>query len=439
MTSPSSFPGNALSAWSGNGPRSAYLAGVGGTGMRGLATFLLQNEWQVFGADRQALAAEDRLFEWGLQWCASPEEIPVCSLAIRSAAVPAQDPGFAQACCQGARPLRYAEALGEISRQRPVLAVAGTHGKTTCSAWIAFGLRQAGIRAGYLVGGHVPQLGGSADWGENAQPLVMESCEYDRSFHQLRPRDVALTNVEAEHPDTYPGGYEEVLQAFRRFLQGGDRKGTFWIGPEAPDLSADFPGRSQAVSGLKEGCQIGLPGRHNRQNAALVAAVLSGLGCTEAQIDFALQEFTGASRRMEALGRFQQAEVYSDYAHHPSEVKATLQALKERHPEARLWAVFQPHQARRFQAYRQQFAPSLDQAQGLLLLEIYRARDPEALRPSVVELLAPLQARRPDRPVQAVADWLAGRRFLEQNVKPGDLVVCLGAGDVDAFARDLAR
>ena len=359
---------------------------------------------------------------------------------MRAAAVPAQEEHVGAAQAAGAKSALYAEMLGELSRLRPVLAVAGSHGKTTCTAWIAYGLREAGVQAGYLVGAQVPQLGASADWGDPELPLVVESCEYARSFHHLRPADVALINVDAEHPDTYPGGLPEVVEAFEIFLQGMSATGTVFAGPETPDLRHASDGQWQDCAPLPADLPLGLTGRHNRRNAAMVAAVLKSFGLDQPAIDHALATFSGAARRLEEVGQASNgALVVSDYAHHPVEVAATLQAARERWPGRRLMVVFQPHQAQRFHAYREMFAPSLDLADALLLLEIYRARDPEELQASVAELVPELQQRLPhqERALSTVQNHQEGRRILASWWRPDDVVMCLGAGDVDAFARSL--
>lgn len=423
-----------LDALAGAAGRTALLAGAQGTGMRGLARLLLQAGWTVYGADRTPFANDDPLVQAGLRpW---PAGAPAVSWAVRSVAVPEHDADFAAARATGARGATYPQCLGEISRLRRVLAVAGSHGKSTTTAWIAFGLRRAGRDAGFVVGAPCAQLGGSAEWGDPAQPLILESCEYARSFHHLFPASVALTNVDAEHPDTYPGGLPEVTAAFAQFLGACAADGSVYAGPEAPDLRAHTRASWRASADLPADWTVGLPGAHNRRNAALVAAVLRGFGLAEADVRAAIAEFRGCARRLEEVGVHRGALVVSDYAHHPVEVAATLQAAGERWPGRRLFAVFQPHQAQRFHAYREQFAPSLDRADRLLLLEIYRARDPEELRASVAELVPELIRRRA-RPLAVVQEMHSARAALEAWLEAGDVVLCLGAGDVDAFARGL--
>jgi len=424
-----------LDALAGAAGRTALLVGVAGTGVRGLARLLLQAGWTVYGADRSPPGPEDPLVREGLRaWPC--DAVPRVSWAVRSVAVPENDADFAAARGAGARTATYPEMLGALSRMRRVIAVAGSHGKSTTSAWLAFGLRRAGRHAGFLVGAPASQLGGSADWGDSAEPLILESCEYARSFHNLRPWWVALTNVDAEHPDTYPGGLPEVTESFAQFLGACAAEGRVVASPEAPDLSARAPAAWQGAPPLPADWQVGLPGEHNRRNGALVAAVLAGLGLGEAEVRGALAEFRGCARRLEEVGVRKGALVVSDYAHHPVEVRATLQAAQERWPGRPLFAVFQPHQAQRFHAYRDQFAPALDAADRLLLLEIYRARDPAELRASVAEL-APELMRRRARPLAVVQEMESARSALDAWLRPGDVVLCLGAGDVDAFARSL--
>ncbi len=428
---------SALQELAGEYGTTAYLAGAGGCGMRGLATLLLQAGWQVWGADQQAFASDDPLVKAGLQAMAEDAVPPKVSLCIRSAAIDSKDIAIQQAKRNGARSLLYSEMLGEISKLRPVLAVAGSHGKTTVTAWLAWALRRAGVPVGYLIGADVPQLNGSADWGNPDLPLVLESCEYARSFHHLRPQMVALINVDAEHPDTYPGGLPEVREAFQHFLGHVPLLGKIFAGPEAPDLSAAGPGQWLPSIDLGEQEYVGLPGGHSRRNAALVAGVLRHFNLDEIAIQSSLADFRGAARRLEQLGQWRGALVVSDYAHHPVEVKATLEAMKECWPDRRLHVVFQPHQAQRFHAYRDQFAPALDLADALYLLEIYRARDPQQLKASVEELVPELVERQPGRHLKLVGDFARGQRLLQENVQSEDVILFLGAGNVDRFARSL--
>jgi len=426
--------------------RTILMVGAGGCGMRGLAAFFLDAGWQVWGQDANGFQAGDPLLEAGMkEWPVGASHAPAVSWVVRSAAVAATNPHVTTATATGAVSALYAEMLGEISKLRPVLAVAGSHGKTTCTAWIAYGLHEAGINVGYLVGADVPQLKSSAEWGDPELPLVVESCEYARSFHYLRPADVALINVDAEHPDTYPGGLAEVTEAFEVFLGNMSDQGTVFAGPETPDLAESCPGTWSDCDELLAVTEFGLPGSHNRRNGALVAAVLRSFGLDDQQVAHALATFKGAARRLEEVGSTSSgAMVVSDYAHHPVEVTATLQAVKERWPERRLMVVFQPHQAQRFHAYRDLFAPSLDMADALLLLEIYRARDPEELQASVAELVPELIERSQagvgvdeSRQLSTVQDHAEGVKLLSSWLRPDDIVLCLGAGDVDAFARKL--
>ena len=428
-----------LEALAGSAGATLLLVGAGGCGMRGLAKLFLQAGWTVYGQDARGFEAKDSLLQDGLIPL-DPEDPLNVSWVVRSAAVPSADVNVSRAIAGGAQSALYSDMLGEISKLRPVLAIAGSHGKTTCTGWIAYGLREAGIQAGYLVGADVPQLPSSADWGDPTLPLILESCEYARSFHALHPADVALINVDAEHPDTYPGGLEEVVEAFGEFLGHMRSTGTVFAGPETPDLAHAAPGTWQDADALPADQAIGLHGAHNRRNAVLVAAVLRSFGLEEVAVHHALATYAGAARRQEVVGQLESgAIVVSDYAHHPVEVHATLQAASERWPDKRLLVVFQPHQAQRFHAYRDQFAPSLDLADALLLLEIYRARDPEELKASVQELVPELQARpnRKNRPLSTVQDQAEGRKILGSWLQTDDVVLCLGAGDVDAFARNL--
>jgi UDP-N-acetylmuramate--alanine ligase len=408
--------------------------------MRGLATFFLQSGWQVYGCDSKALPADDKLFSLGLVWCEAETVVPT-SWVVRSAAVPATDAVFSNCVAASARPSLYAEFLGEISKNRPVLAVAGTHGKTTCTSWIAYGLREAGVNVGYLVGAHVPQLGSSSEWGDPALPLIVESCEYARSFHYLRPHKVALINVAAEHPDTYPNGLPEVTESFATFISNTSETGCVFAGPEAPaELQQYTAAEWHDCPALEENVRLGLFGKHNRSNASLVASVLHDFGLSASQIQHALSTFTGAARRLELLrelsvGNGETIKLVSDYAHHPTEVAATIDAAKQRWPSSSVNVVFQPHQAQRFQDYRDLYASCLDAADMVALLPIFRARDVDSCIADSRDLLPDLDARFPQR-LHFFADEIEQSiKWTLSNSQPGAVILCLGAGDIDGYIR----
>ncbi|MDP6963261.1 MAG: cyanophycin synthetase [Planctomycetota bacterium] len=418
------------------------FVGVGGCGMRGLATFFLQSGWDVYGYDSKPLSSSDELYALGLRWC-DESTLPMSSWVVRSAAVPSTDPVFAESVAKDARPSLYAQFLGEISKLRPVIAVAGTHGKTTCTAWIAYGLQEAGVDVGYLVGAKVPQLGGSSAWGDPRLPLVVESCEYARSFHFLRPQKVALINVAAEHPDTYPGGLPEVKQSFAEFLSHTSTDGCVYAGPEAPtDLQSSTDAEWMTCPQLDLDVELGLFGDHNRRNASLVASVLKDLGLEQEQISHALASFSGASRRLELVGELTKGQcetikLVSDYAHHPTEVAATINAAKQRFKDCDINVVFQPHQAQRFKDYRELYADCLDEADMVALLPIYRARDSKDCVIDSDELIPELDARFPQREhhfaksIDSAIDWTLA------NSKSSSVMLCLGAGDIDGYLREI--
>lgn len=414
---------------------SAVLVGVGGSGMRGLATLLLEAGWSVWGSDQKKLPKSDSLWAKGLQHFES-SATPSCSWVVRSAAVSEKDDAVNEAVKGGAKSILYSEFLGEISRIRPVIAIAGSHGKTTCSAWLAYGFRSAGIDIGFLVGDYIPQLETSASWGDPSLPLIMESCEYARSFHFLNPEQIALINVDAEHPDTYPGGLQEVEEAFKVFLSKLCSGGKIFAGLEAPRKFEKYYSENwHSCSATDSQQKIGLYGSHNRLNAALVSEIWRDYGLQEPEIDYGLSTFLGASRRLESLGEVvvkngASLVLVSDYAHHPVEVHATISAAKERWPRHRLLAVMQPHQAQRFHAYRNQFASCLDLADEVVLLDVYRARDPESLDADVRELIPELQQRNPGRCLTHFPDSNSVIEYLHTHVDDGTVVLGLGAGDI---------
>jgi len=342
--------------------------------------------------------------------------------------------------------LHRAELLRQVSSLRPTIAVSGTHGKTTTSGMVVHVLRALGLDPGYLVGGELPSTGSNAGWGAG-EWFVVEADESDRSMLALR-RDVAIvTNVELDHHATY-ASLRELRDAFEEFI-GAATEAIVWAGAaleggdalryEAPaDLGLDEAG--SRFTWRCEAVRLLVPGAHNALNAvaALEAARLAG--ADEAAAARAMETFVGAGRRFERVGTFRGAEVYDDYAHHPTEIRATLEAARTRGPR-RVVAVFQPHLYSRTAALALEFGEALALADVVVVLDVYRARERPEDFPGVSGLLV----------AEAAADAAGGRSvawfpgfdaaeaYLRSVVRAGDLVLTLGAGDVDSLGKRLTE
>jgi UDP-N-acetylmuramate--alanine ligase len=437
--------------WAG---RRLHFIGIGGAGMSGLAIVALGLGARVSGSDRAESPYTQRLREAGIDpaighgagGLADRPEIVV------STAIPEENPELAAARATGLRVLHRGDLLGEVSRLKRCLAVAGTHGKTTTASMAAHALVTCGRRPAYLVGGEVRSTGTNASWGQGDW-VVVEADESDRSFLKLQPDVAVVTNVELDHHSTYRT-LPEVEKAFAEFagpaptviapagleLRGVPPSVTFGIGAgtvSARELELMPLGSRFSVDGVE--VKLRVPGRHNVLNAlaALAACREAGLELSEAAP--ALESFLGAGRRFESHGRTSSgALVYDDYAHHPTEVRATLEAARTLEPQ-RMVAVFQPHLYSRTKHLAREFGRALALADVVVVLDIYPARENADDYPGVSGWL--VAATTSDfsggRPVYWLPRMQDAEGFLRGELREGDLLLTLGAGNVDELAKRL--
>jgi UDP-N-acetylmuramate--alanine ligase len=375
-----------------------WLAGIGGAGMSGYA--LLARAWgaEVRGWDRVRTPYLDRLDDVEVEIADDPPVPPRGWEVYVSSAFTGRVSGSSRA-----------QLLAELVSLRAAIVVAGAHGKTTTAAMIAFCLQRLGQDPAWLVGGDVPQLGGNAGTGEGW--LVVEGDESDRTVAALRPRIAVVTNVDLDHHATF-ASRAEVEELFDRWL-------------------ADVP---EVVRGDELAAYDGplaVPGDHNRRNAACALAALELAGVPRADAAAVLAEFAGAGRRLERRGEAAGVEVFDDYAHHPAEIAATLQAA---HDAGRLLVLFQPHLYTRTRHLARELAAALSSADAVAVADVYPAREepvPGVNGKLVVDALAELRPGMPLAWTPAAAD---GARFLARRARRGDRVLTVGAGDVDRAA-----
>lgn len=443
-------------------PQTVLLVGAAGSGMRALARVLLDRGWRVIGVDRQGEAAAP--FPWRTDHAV--ENLPPdCGLVIHSDAIAPDTPELTAARLRGLPVMRYIEAVSRLLERpsgRRVIAVAGTHGKSTTTAMLAAILERAQCDPTVFCG--ATPLGGR--WGSGGRAgqgpwAVVEACEWNRNFLNLDPSAAVILNIEPDHLDTYPDE-RSLLAAFAQFAERVPCDGVLAVGSESPlavQLSSRLTrrrvvsfgfGQADWVAALKAEnappreftvthcgrrvieVRLRLAGRHHVFNAlaALVSAVESGIDARTAAE--ALAEFPGLERRMEYLGRHGDVEFYDDFAHHPTEIAATLATLRQMYPRRRLVCVFQPHQRRRTKGLLDEFARSLAVADLLAVTDVFAAREPPTAGPDgIAEELrrrvrgpAVLVAETPDRLPQTLAEALTA----------GDLFVTLGAGDIRRLA-----
>ena len=441
-----------------------FLVGIGGAGMSALARILVHRGFTVAGTDAASSPETDRLLEEGiavhighaaapLREFASGEE--TVGLIVTDAVDLDRSPEVAFARESGIPVARRSQALGWVLRDHKVIAVTGTHGKTTTTGLTGAGLIAAGLDPLVVVGASVPDWGGPIREGDG-EWAVVEACEAYDAFHDLDPHIVVLTNLEADHLD-YHGSYEALRDSVVRFVsrvpaEGGlvycaDDRGASEIA-ELTDVRALGYGTSQAwlqqVSNkfglgidasrvLTGGLVLTLPGDHNRMNATAALATAALLNENGPLVDLTAVEngvarFGGAERRLQTI-QDGPVTIVDDYAHHPSEISASLGALRERYPERRLVVVYQPHLYSRTQDNLPNFAPALDLADLVVLTDIYPAREEPI--PGVSSARIAEGLTKPHR-------YVPSRRLLPREVarlvEAGDVIVGMGAGTISEFA-----
>jgi UDP-N-acetylmuramate--alanine ligase len=417
--------------------RALHFIGIGGAGMSGLALVARELGASVTGSDQAESSYVDRLRAAGIEVAIGHDaaNLPEGAEVVVSTAIPEENPELGAARAAGARVLHRGDLLGELSRMKKTIAVAGTHGKTTTASMIALALLETGRDPAFLIGGELRAAGTNAAWGAG-EWAVIEADESDRSFLKLH-RDVAvITNVELDHHATY-GSLRELEEAFAEFA---GEAGTVISG--TGDLRADDLRMGRGTSRFQvDGTGVGLqvPGEHNVLNALAALAALRAAGVDPAEAAPALARFTGAGRRFESHGRTASgAEVYDDYAHHPTEVRATLEAARTLEPR-RLVAAFQPHLYSRTKMLAREFGQALALADLVVVLDIYRAREDPGDFPGVSGYLVAQAAgdAAAGRPVW----WMPGLHDAEAHLRgelsEGDVLITLGAGNIDELAKRL--
>src|SRR3954454_19318719 len=432
-------------AWSG---RRLHFVGIGGAGMSGLALVARELGADVTGSDRSAGSASTaRLRAAGIVPLEghAAANVPEGAEVVYSTAISPENPERTVA----ERELHRADLLGELTRLRPTIAVSGTHGKTTTSSMLVHALRGTGMDPGYLVGGEVRSTGSNAGWG-TGEWLVVEADESDRSLLKLDRRVAVLTNAELDHHATY-SSRRDVEATFRKFL-GAAEHAVVWARPQLLALADGGPrvwafdaapalspgGSAFSLDGVE--VRLSVPGAHNALNAAAALTAIRAIGGDVGAAAAALRDFSGAGRRFERLGTTPQgALVVDDYAHHPTEVLATLEAARTLNPR-RLVAVFQPHLYSRTNPSAREFGAALAHAALPVVTEIYPAREAAEDSPAVSGRLVAEAAADAGggKRVAWLPDFDSAERFLRSELREGDLLLTLGAGDIDTLGRRLA-
>ncbi len=439
-----------------------HLIGIGGSGLSAIARVLLESGIRVSGSDRASSPAVETLTALGVRTFIghAATHITGADVVVRSSAVSEDNPEVQAARAAGIPVEKRSEFLARLLAGKRGLAVAGTHGKTTTTAMLAWALTRCGQDPSYIVGGLVKNLDSNAHAGQGPV-FVIEADEYDGMFLGLRPEIAVVTNIEHDHPDCYPS-LVEYRQAFVDFagkimphgclLACQEDPGARWLLAKmlTPGLAQfsygfskdasyqatqvksndrggfDFTAACQAADRTTFLADVSLqvPGRHNVLNALAALAAVHQLGQPVAAAAEALGEFSGTGRRFDLRAELNGIVLIDDYAHHPTEIRATLAAARARYPERRIWAVWQPHTYSRTQTLESDFAAAFADADQVLVTKIYAARE----APQTYSA-ATAAGRIPNARYTPELDDAAG--LLQSELRSGDVLLVFSAGNAD--------
>jgi UDP-N-acetylmuramate--alanine ligase len=440
-----------------------HFIGAGGVGMSGLAMLLMKHNAIVSGSDQSASDVVDRLCGMGADikiGHIADNLSPDTNVVVISAAIKEDNPELKLARKRGYKVYKYAQMLGELMNRYDGIAISGTHGKSTTSGWLVYLLKQAGVDTNFIIGAGINQLGSSSGVADS-HFFVAEACEYDRSFLNLKPRIACILNIEQDHLDYYRDE-NEIIEAFGEFARGTRPNGVVIANGQDANVAKVISrlGTHQRCEtfGLDESCnfyaknivlndglysfdvyhngellgatRISLPGKHNVMNALAVVAMAVNAGLEPGRILELLPGFTGMERRIMLKGRVGQITVLDDYAHHPTEIRASLQAMWERYRPKRIWCVFQPHQYSRTRFLLDDFAESFKLADVTIVPEIYFVRDSRKEKKEINAQILVERMRDKGTDALFINGFADICDYLKKNVTGGDLVVTMGAGDI---------
>ncbi len=445
--------------------RPVHFVGIAGAGMSALAELFIIRGYKVTGCDTtRATAADLERLGVHVMHGHDPSHVEGASEIVVTSAVPKDHPELERARQLGIPVTRRAEALGKAVSGGRLVGVSGTHGKTTTTVMTTEALTAAGLQPTGVAGGRVGTWNGNLKSGSD-KLFVVEADEYDRSFHALSPTVAVVTNMEADHLDIYPGGISEIRDAFAQFVAGAetivlcaDDEGACTLptpntaeviryGTSSPEARLAARSIAPANGGSKfdvvyDGNALGsvtlaVPGMHNVRNALAAIGAGIALGVELEQLAPGLETFTGVERRFQRLGEAHGVTVIDDYAHHPTEIAATLEAARSAFPGRRIVAAFQPHLYTRTRDFHQEFASALARADAVFLCDLYPAREQPIEGVSSEMIAAPMRGMGKAPAWRGPRDELADA--IEDFVTDGDVVLTIGAGDITRTGPELLQ
>ncbi|AQT70206.1 UDP-N-acetylmuramate--L-alanine ligase [Anaerohalosphaera lusitana] len=444
--------------------RNYHFIGAGGIGMSGLAKVLLKQGAAVTGSDQEDTPVTQSLREAGakIHGGHACENIQLPCDVVISAAIGPGNPELQVARSNGCKVYKYAQMLGELMDQMRGVAIAGTHGKSTTSGWLTWVMQKGGFSPNYIVGADIPQLGTSSGVGDVENGVfIAEACEYDRSFLNLHPQIGVVLNIEQDHLDYY-SDVDDIIDAFSDFCGGvkagglvianGDDENTLkMLGKLDPAVGVVKFGLSEACDVRAENIQLengrysfeivqscenvgqvslAMPGRHNVMNALAVYAIAVNAGMQPGEVLEHLGDFQGMDRRLMVKYGGNGVTVMDDYAHHPTEIRASLQAMKQGYEPGRVICIFQPHQYSRTRFLLDDFAESFKLADITVVPDIYFVRDTEESRRLVNAQVLVDRIRSSGCDAYFIETFDEIVDYLKSTARDGDLIVTMGAGDI---------
>lgn len=453
--------------------RQIHFVGIGGVGMCGIAEVLLNQGYEISGSDIRDSIVTDRLAALGAQIHIGhqPSNVATADVVVISTAVAEDNPELIAARQSRIPVVRRAEMLAELMRYRHGIAVAGTHGKTTTTSLLASVMAEAGLDPTFVIGGRLNSAGTNAQLG-GSRYLVAEADESDASFLHLQPMVAIVTNIDADHMDTYGGDFNVLKQTFVNFLHNLPFYGLAVMCTDDPVVVEILPqvSRPTLTYGFNEGADfravdlqmqglqtrfrverpsghgplhvtLNMPGRHNVLNALACIAVATDEGLADTSICQALEKFEGVGRRFQVLGevpvRGGNVTLVDDYGHHPREVEAVIQAIRDGWPDRRLVMIYQPHRYTRTRDLYEDFARVLSETDLLLMLEVYAAGEQPIPGADTRSLCRSIRQRGVEPVFVESTDDLP--ELLSTLLRPGDLLLTQGAGDITTLAHTLSK
>jgi len=455
-----------------------HFIGIGGSGLSAIARLLKESGYTVTGSDRTLSSFALDLQKEGVSIYVGhhPHNVGGADIVIRSSAIADDNPEVAAAMQKGIPVFKRADFLGRLMSEKTGIAVAGTHGKTTTTAMIAWALSAMDRDPSFIVGGTLDNLKVNARAGKGNH-FVIEADEYDRMFLGLKPQIEVVTNLEHDHPDCYPT-FEDMYSAFQSFVDLLPPDGTLIASAEdegaatlitharrkglsvisyslqsemtinspqwmqartpRPNQRGGFDFSAMTNMGMTAATVVDVslrvPGEHNVRNALAALSVMAVLGLPLQEAADALSRFTGTGRRFEVRGESKGVIVIDDYAHHPTEIRATLAGAKARYPNHRIWAVWQPHTYSRTQALFFEFSRAFGDADEVLVTEVYASREAKQEFSS-----AEVVSAMPHSSARYTGSLEDTTKYLIKHLRSGDVLLVLSAGDADQISAEVLR